>query len=495
MSSRYIMAIDQGTTGTTISLMDRTGALVAQADEDFPQIFPRPGWVEHDPDAIWGTVERLVPRLLKSAGVSAGQIEAIGITNQRETVVMWEASTHRPVANAIVWQCRRTQDLCQKLKKAGHEKTFKRKTGLILDPYFSGTKIQWFLKNVPRTKELLRKNDLRVGTVDSFLIWRLTGGAEHVTDVTNASRTLLMDLRSGQWDPQLLKILQVPASILPRIVDSSGILGRTKGLGFLPDGIPIAGVAGDQQAALFGQTCWTAGESKCTYGTGSFLLMNTGPKFVASKHGLLTTVAWRLQGQKTQYALEGGAFVCGAAVQWLRDGLGIISSSAEVEALAAQVPGTDGVEFVPALTGLGAPHWRPEARGVITGLTRGTTKAHLARATLEAMALQNTEILLAMQKDLGKKLKDLRVDGGASQNNLLMQMQADFMGTSVVRPRMIETTSLGAAYLAGLGVGFWGSLEEVRKVWKVDRVFESGSTASSRARRLEHWKKAVSKSI
>jgi glycerol kinase len=487
------MAIDQGTTGTTVSLMDLSGSLVAQVDEDFPQIFPKPGWVEHDPEAIWGTVTRLIPQVLMKAGAKAEQIQGIGITNQRETVVLWDSQTHKPVMNAIVWQCRRTQDICAKLKKAGHEKTFKKKTGLVLDPYFSGTKIHWILKNVPETKDLLRQKRLRAGTIDSFLIWRLSKGQSHVTDVSNASRTLLMDLKTTDWDPQLLKILQIPAEILPRITDSSGQLGVTRGLGFLPDGIPIAGVAGDQQSALFGQTCWQAGESKCTYGTGSFLLMNTGTQIVTSKSGLLTTVAWRLPKQKTQYALEGGAFVCGAAVQWLRDGLGFFQSSAEVEALASQVLSSEGVEFVPALTGLGAPYWWPDARGVITGLTRGSTRAHIARATLEAMALQNTEILIAMQNDLGKKLKGLRVDGGASQNNLLMQMQADFMGTKVIRPRFTETTSMGAAYLAGLGVGFWKSLDEIKQVWKVDREFESHSTPKQRSERLAHWKKAVVK--
>lgn len=495
MHSRYIMAIDQGTTGTTVSLMDLTGSLVASADEDFKQIFPQPGWVEHNPEDIWGTVAKLIPQVLMKAQVQGHQIAGIGITNQRETVVLWDAKTNRPVMNAIVWQCRRTAELCAKLKKAGHERLFKKKTGLVLDPYFSGTKIHWVLKNVPSCREILGRGDLRAGTIDSFLIWRLSKGESHVTDVSNASRTLLMDLASTDWDPQLLKILGVPREILPTITDSSGILGFTKGLGVLPDGIPIAGVAGDQQAALFGQTCWQAGESKCTYGTGSFLLMNTGTKIVASKSGLLTTVAWRLPKQKTQYALEGGAFVCGAAVQWLRDGLGLIKSSSEIEALAREVQSAEGVEFVPALTGLGAPYWKPEARGVITGLTRGTGRAHIARATLEAMALQNCEILIAMQKDLGKKLKSLKVDGGASANNLLMQLQADYMGTTVVRPRLIETTSMGAAYLAGLGVGYWKSLEDVKKVWQKDQSFESKMTTKARQLRLQHWQEAVRRSF
>ncbi|MFN7729062.1 MAG: glycerol kinase GlpK [Bdellovibrio sp.] len=495
MPASYIMAIDQGTTGTTVSLMDLSGSLVASADQDFKQIFPRPGWVEHNPDDIWGTVEQLIPQVLMKAQVQERQIAAIGITNQRETVVVWDAKSKKPVMNAIVWQCRRTQEICAKLKKAGYEKIFKKKTGLVLDPYFSGTKIRWILQNVPACKEILQRGDLRAGTIDSFLIWRLSKGDAHVTDVSNASRTLMMDLTSTDWDPQLLKILGVPREMLPTITDSSGILARTKGLGVLPDGIPIAGVAGDQQAALFGQTCWQAGESKCTYGTGSFLLMNTGSKIVSSKSGLLTTVGWRLPRQKTQYALEGGAFVCGAAVQWLRDGLGMIKSSSEIEALANSAKTTDGVEFVPALTGLGAPYWRPEARGTITGLTRGTTRAQIARATLEAMALQNCEILIAMQRDLGKKMKSLRVDGGASANNLLMQLQADYMGADVVRPQSVETTSMGAAYLAGLGVGYWKSLDEIKKVWKMDRTFASKMTLKDRKERLIKWQAAVKKAF
>lgn len=493
MHSRYIMAIDQGTTGTTVSLMDSAGSLVASADEDFAQIFPKPGWVEHNPEDIWGTVAKLIPQVLMKAQVQGQQVAGIGITNQRETTVLWDAKSGRAVTNAIVWQCRRTQEICTRLKKAGYERTFKKKTGLVLDPYFSGTKIHWILKNISECGLLLREGRLRAGTIDSFLIWRLSKGESHVTDVSNASRTLLMDLKTTDWDPSLLKILGVPREILPTITDSSGVLGFTKGLGVLPDGIPIAGVAGDQQAALFGQTCWQAGESKCTYGTGSFLLMNTGTKIVGSKSGLLTTVAWRLPKQKTQYALEGGAFVCGAAVQWLRDGLGMIGSSGEIEALARSVESADGVQFVPALTGLGAPYWWPDARGVITGLTRGTTKPHLARATLEAMALQNCEILIAMQKDLGKKLRGLRVDGGASANNLLMQMQSDFMGTEVIRPRAIETTSMGAAYLAGLGVGFWKSLDDVKKVWKMDQNFKPAMSAKNRSARLREWQLAVKK--
>lgn len=493
LKTKYIMAIDQGTTGTTLSLVNHEGLMVAQVDQDFHQYFPKPGWVEHDAEEIWQTVLTLIPRLLQTAKVSSDSIRAIGITNQRETVVAWDMVSGQAVAPAIVWQCRRTTDLCNKLKKAGKEKIFRKKTGLVLDPYFSGTKICWLLKNQTRVKELLKEKRLKVGTIDSFLISKLSAGQSHVTDVSNASRTLLMNLKTLDWDLELLKILKVPREILPSIVDSSGVVAKTQNLKALPDGIEISGVAGDQQAALFGQTCYSPGEAKCTFGTGSFLLMNTGTQVVSSSHGLLTTVAWRLRGQKAQYALEGGAFICGAAVQWLRDGLSFIQSSGEIENLAKEVSSTDGVEFVPALTGLGAPYWWPEARGVITGLTRGTTRAHIARATLEAMALQNTEILQAMQNDLGKKMKSLKVDGGASQNNLLMQLQADYMRSEVDRPRSIESTSMGAAYLAGLGVGFWSSLDEIRKVWKLDRKFISEITVSEQKSRLKKWQLAVRK--
>lgn len=485
------MSIDQGTTGTTVSLIDLTGSLVASVDQDFAQIFPEPGWVEHDAEVIWSGVTTLIAQVLQKHKVRGQQIHAIGITNQRETIVAWDEQTQKPVMNAIVWQCRRTAKICEALKKQGHEKIFKKKTGLVLDPYFSGTKIKWILENNAKAAELKKKNQLKAGTIDSFLIFRLTGGLSHVTDVSNASRTLLMNLETTAWDPELAKILKIPIEILPKIQNSNSNFGLTKGLSVLPDGIPIHGVAGDQQAALFGQTCWQAGESKCTYGTGSFLLMNTGTKIVRSKTGLLTTVAWRLENEKTIYALEGGAFICGAAVQWLRDGLGLISSSSEVEALALQEKSTDGVWFVPALTGLGAPHWQPHARGVISGLTRGTNKSHLARATLEAMALQNCDILTAMQKDLGKKMKSLKVDGGASNNKLLMQMQADFMGTQVIRPLQTETTTMGAAYLAGLGSGFWKSKDEIRDQWKIDHEFKSQMTISDRKQKLAGWILAI----
>lgn len=491
--SRYILAIDQGTTGSTVTILDQHGGLVAKVNEEYPQIFPKPGWVEHNPTDIWQSVRSSTQKALQQAKIDGHQIAAIGITNQRETVVLWDRETQKPVYNAIVWQCRRTQDFCERLKKAGHAPKVRKKTGLVIDPYFSGTKIRWILKNVPSVMAKTKEGKIAAGTIDSYLIWNLTGGVSHKTDVSNASRTMLMDINKGKWDSELCKLLQVPIHILPEICPSAGQFGVTRGLGFLPDGIPITGVAGDQQAALFGQTCFSAGDAKCTFGTGSFMLMNTGNKMVPSKSHLLTTVAWQLPKGKLVYALEGGAFVCGAAVQWLRDGLNIISKSSEVEPLANQVLDCAGVEFVPALTGLGAPHWKPEARGAIIGLTRGSTKAHIARATLEAMALQNVDILNAMQKDLRKKIKSLRVDGGAVANNLLMQMQADFLGAQIVRPQLIESTSLGAAYLAGIGVGLWADQNEIKKIWKIDRSFESKLSAKARNARLDSWHKAIKK--
>jgi glycerol kinase len=404
---------------------------------------------------------------------------------------VWDAITHKPIYNAIVWQCRRTQELCQKLKKRGLEKKIKSKTGLVLDPYFSGTKINWILKNVSGAMEKAKQGNLRAGTIDTFILWRLTQGAAFKTDVSNASRTMLMNLKTTDWDDELLKIFEVPKNLLPEIADSAGIFGKTQGLGLIPNGVPISGIAGDQQAALFGQTCFDIGEVKCTYGTGSFILINTGPKLVYSKSNLLTTVAWRLPKQKTVFALEGGAFICGAAVQWLRDSLGIISSSSEVESLAKSVSSTDGVVFVPALTGLGAPHWKPNARGMILGLTRGSTKAHIARATLQAMAFQNSEIFSAMEKDLNKKIKSIKVDGGASSNNLLMQMQADSIGIKVIRPENIESTSMGAAYLAGIGCGMWKDVQEIRKRWKINQDFQSAISAKQRIADLKYWQRAI----
>lgn len=489
--SRYIIAIDQGTTSSRTAIVNQAGGLVGQNNEDFRQIFPQPGWVEHDPEDIWNTTVNTLKKTMEQTRLRGDQIAAIGITNQRETVVVWDRKTGKAVYNAIVWQCRRTQQVCEKLKRNNKEKMVTKKTGLVIDPYFSATKIQWILKNVPGVKERARRGELAAGTIDSFLLWRLTGGEAHKTDVSNASRTMLMNIHTGWWDEDLLKLFEVPESLLPEIAPSSGEFGKTKGLGVLPDGIPIAGIAGDQQAALFGQTCYDVGDVKCTFGTGSFILLNTGTKAVFSKARLLTTIAWKLRDQKMVYALEGGAFICGAAVQWLRDGLQIIHKSSEVEQLASSVTGSEGVEFVPALTGLGAPHWNAEARGVLWGLTRGTTKAHIARATLEAMALQNADILTAMQKDLGKKLKSIKVDGGASANNLLMQLQADYASTQVVRPQIVESTALGAAYLAGLGVGFWKNIDEIRKIWKIDQDFKVKMNAKDRKTRLEHWAAAL----
>ncbi|GIL16986.1 MAG: glycerol kinase 2 [Oligoflexia bacterium] len=489
--SKYILSIDQGTTGTTVSILNQQGDLVAKSNQEYPQIFPKPGWVEHNPEDIWQSVVGTIDKTLRLGNIQGSEIAAIGITNQRETVVVWDRKTHQPVYNAIVWQCRRTTTVCDKIKKTSMAKKIQKKTGLVVDPYFSATKIQWILKNVDGVKARAKAGDLAVGTIDTFLLWRLTGGGAHKTDVSNASRTMLLNLHSAQWDADLLKFFGVPKSLLPEVCPSSGVFGVTKGLGVLPDGIPISGIAGDQQAALFGQVCFDQGEAKCTYGTGSFLLLNTGKKPISSRYQLLTTIAWQLPDQEVVYALEGGAFICGAAVQWLRDGLELFSKSAEVEDLASKVSSSEGVEFVPALTGLGAPYWWAEARGMICGLTRGSTKAHVARATLEAMALQNVDILVAMQKDLRKKLKSLKVDGGASANNLLMQLQADYMGMKVSRPELIETTAIGAAYLAGLGVGFWKSTEELKKIWKLEREFKVEMPAKPRSQRLEKWHRAI----
>ncbi|WP_291515982.1 glycerol kinase GlpK [Bdellovibrio sp. ArHS] len=493
MSSSFIMAIDQGTTSSRTCIINQAGGLVAEARETFKQIFPKPGWVEHDPEDIWYSTQRSMRMALEKAGIKGSQIQAIGITNQRETVMLWDAKTKKALHNAIVWQCRRTQEICERLKKAKKEKMITAKTGLVLDPYFSATKIQWLLKNVPNAKKKAREGHVLAGTVDTFLLWKLTNGQSHKTDVSNASRTMLMNIHMGWWDDDLLKLFGVPPGILPEICPSNADFGRTQGLGFLPDGIPITGILGDQQAALFGQTCFDVGDSKCTFGTGSFLLLNTGTKAVKSKNKLLTTIAWKLKNGDLVYALEGGAFVCGAAVQWLRDGLGLFQHSSDIEALAKTVEDTQGVEFVPALTGLGAPHWRPEARGVISGLTRGTTKAHVARATLEAMALQNVDILVTMQKDLGKKIRSVRVDGGAAANDLLMQIQADYCGVNVVRPQNLETTALGAAFIAGLGAGIWKDLKEIRRVWKTNKEFKVKMTAGARKARLHRWAKALEK--
>lgn len=493
--ARVVLAIDQGTTGTTVALMDARGRLLDSVNHEFPQLYPQPGWVSHDAEAIWSSVLSGIRVLLRRAKVSATDIVAIGITNQRETAMLWDRITGEPLDYAIVWQCRRTTPFTEKLKRAGCESDVRARTGLVLDPYFSASKFRWLLANNTNAKRRARKGQVCAGTIDSFLLWRLSGGEKHITDVSNASRTSLMNLQTLDWDPELLRLFEVPREALPDIVDSSGQLAVTRNVPGLPDGITISGCAGDQQSALFGQACFQAGDAKCTFGTGSFILMNTGSKPRQSAAGLLSTVAWRLADGRVAYALEGGAFVCGAAVQWLRDQLQVIGSAADIEALAAQVNDSGGVDFVPALTGLGAPHWDPDARGLISGITRGTTSAHIARATLDAMALQNTDILLAMEADTGRRLGRLRVDGGAAANDLLMQLQADYLGRDIVRPKVIETTVAGACFLAGLGVGLWPSTDKIAEVWRADRSFAASlKPAARRARRLQ-WSRAIERTV
>lgn len=486
----YILAIDQGTTGSTALLVGSDLAVHGKETVDFPQHYPRPGWVEHDPEEIWHSVRRAVRQLLAATAVDPTQIAAIGITNQRETTLLWERSDGRPVANAIVWQCRRSAGICTDLKAAGLEEAIRAKTGLVLDPYFSATKLTWLLREQPALQNRAAAGKLAFGTVDTFLAWHLTGGKAHVTDVSNASRTLLMDLHTLGWDADLLQTFAIPAALLPEIVPSAAVYGSTCGLDFLPDGIPVAGMAGDQQAALFGQACFRAGESKCTYGTGAFLLENTGSTPVASRTGLLTTVAWQVAGETT-YALEGSSFIAGAAVQWLRDGLGLVHTAAEIETLARQVPDSGGVVFVPALTGLGAPHWNSGARGLISGITRGTSAAHLARATLEGIALQIVDLCRAMATDKGTPLTLLKADGGAAHNDLLMQLQADLLDKPVSRPQTVETTALGAAMLAGLAVGFWRDQAEVAASWQEERRFVPQAESAWREDLLDRWNRAV----
>lgn len=487
-----VLSIDQGTTGTTVMILDRHLNVLAKKNNEFPQHYPQPGWVEHDPEEIWQSTLRAIQETLSLSGIDAQRIAGIGITNQRETTVLWERLSSKAIHKAIVWQDRRTASFCEKLKKKGLENKFKKKTGLVLDPYFSGTKIKWILDNVKGAKARAKAGELAFGTIDTYLVWRLTQGAAHVTDPSNASRTLLMNLQTLQWDPELLKILEVPMALLPRIASSSEVYGSTRSVQGLPDGIPVAGIAGDQQAALFGQACFSAGEAKCTYGTGSFILLNTGKKIVHSKNKLLTTVAWKL-GKEVSYALEGSAFIAGAAVQWLRDGLKIISKASDVEALAESVKSSEGVCLVPAFVGLGAPYWRSDARGLITGLTRGSTAAHLARATLEGIAFCQYDILQAMSKDLGKKLKTLKVDGGACANNLLMQFQTDILGVPLSRPKMIETTGLGAAFLAGLATGLWESPKVISQHWKEDRLFKAQMSKAEVKKKVAAWQLAVKK--
>ena len=492
----YVLAIDQGTTGSTVALMDARGRLRASVNHEFPQIYPKPGWVEHRPADILGSVQKGINSVLRKKLCKPTDIAAIGITNQRETVAIWDRKSGDALNNAVVWQCRRTTDFCAQLKAAGHEALVRRRTGLVLDPYFSASKYRWLLRETVGARRKLRAGQLLGGTIDSFLVWHLTGGQQHATDISNASRTSLMNLKSGRWDRDMLALFEVPGEILPRIVPSSAVLGHTRGVRGLPDGIPIAGIAGDQQAATFGQACFSVGDAKCTFGTGSFIVMNTGDKPLRSRSGLLSTVAWQLgESGRPVYALEGGAFVCGAAVQWLRDGLRIIKRAPDIEELARSVDDHDGVEFVPALTGLGAPHWAPDARGTLTGLTRGTEHGHIARATLDAMALQNADILRIMQKDLGRKMKPLRVDGGAAENDLLMQIQADVLGHRLIRPAVTETTVAGACYLAGLAVGVWNSPAEVKKIWQSDREFTVQMKAAARRDRLASWETALKRTL
>lgn len=488
---RFILALDQGTTATTAIVLGEDLSVLAKVSNEIPQIYPQPGWVEHSPEAIWGATVTSAREAMARAGVAPSDCLGIGITNQRETSILWDRKGGAPRHNAIVWQCRRTADLCADLKNRGLEPMIRQRTGLVLDPYFSGTKVRWLLDQVPGLRRDAEAGQVAFGTVDSFLTWRLTGGQAHVTDVSNASRTLLLNLETLTWDPEICEALGVPMAILPEVRPSSGVLGTTRGLDFLPDGVPVAGMAGDQQAALFGQACFEPGLSKCTYGTGAFLLVNTGSRPVASQNGLLTTVAWTVQGV-THYALEGSAFIAGAAVQWIRDGLGFIGQASEIEALAASVPDSGGVVFVPALAGLGAPHWRPEARGVLWGITRGTTRAHIARATLEGIAFQVTDLLEAMSSDAGQPIAELRVDGGASANDLLMQCQADLAQVPVVRPRNVDTTALGAGMLAGLGVGLW-TLGDLSRLAAQDRRFLPKMTPGDREARLATWRAVVRK--
>ncbi|MBL8606648.1 MAG: glycerol kinase GlpK [Myxococcales bacterium] len=489
MPDKLLLAIDQGTTGSTALVVTLTGETRGRATVDFPQHFPKPGWVEHDAKEIWSSVEAAVKGALAKAGVRGEDVAAIGITNQRETTLVWDRKTHEPIHRAIVWQCRRTADTCKQLEADGVSPRVRDKTGLVLDAYFSGTKVAWILDAVDGARARADRGELAFGTIDCFLVHRLTGGDVHATDVTNASRTLLMDLRSLAWDDELLRIFRVPASVLPKIVGSAEVVAHTRGVGFLPDGIPIAGIAGDQQAALFGQACFDEGDAKCTYGTGAFALANIGKRVVLSERGLVTTVAWKVGGETT-YALEGSAFIAGAAVQWLRDGLGIIQSASEVEALASQVSSSEGVTFVPALAGLGAPYWDPNARGTIGGLTRGSTRAHVARATLEGIAFSVLDLLGAMAADAGRPLTKLRVDGGACANGLLMQTQADLANVIVERPTEIESTGRGAAMLAGLGAGL-SDIGAVRRMWKHDRSFSPTIGEAERAQRTAAWRRAV----
>ncbi len=488
---QYILSLDQGTSSSRAIVFDRSGSICSVAQREFEQIFPQSGWVEHDPHQIWASQASVIAEAISKIDINGKNITAIGITNQRETTIVWDRDTDEPIYNAIVWQDRRTADYCDRLRAEGLVEMIRSKTGLILDAYFSATKIKWILDNVPGARKRAEQGKLMFGTVDSWLIWRLTRGEVHVTDVTNASRTMLFNIHTLEWDKELLELFDIPLSMMPEVKSSSEVYGYTTTTIFAHK-VPIAGIAGDQQAALFGQMCIEPGSVKNTYGTGCFLLMNTGNRPIESKNKLLTTIAWKI-GDKVSYALEGSIFVGGSVVQWLRDGLKCISSSSDVEALAASVEDTDGVYFVPALTGLGAPYWDQYARGAISGISRGTTTAHIARAALEGIAFQTYDIVKAMEKDCGLPIANLKVDGGASRNNLLMQFQSDILATEVLRPRITETTALGAAYLAGLATGFWPSLDEIKAQWQVERTFDPAGDEAKVASEIDGWHNAVNR--
>lgn len=490
MQKKYILAIDQGTTSSRAILFDQCGKIVDIAQREFTQIFPQAGWVEHDAMEIWGSVQSVISELLAKTSISASEIAAIGITNQRETTVVWDQHTGFPIYNAIVWQSRQTVEICEELKEKGYDPLIRRKTGLLIDAYFSGTKVKWILDHIEGAREKAEKGDLLFGTIDSWLVWKLSGGKKHVTDVTNASRTLLYNIYDLKWDEELLRVFDIPLTMLPEVCSSSEVVAYTERALFFGEEVPISGIAGDQQAALFGQACFEEGMAKNTYGTGCFMLMNTGEKAVGSQHGLLTTIAWGLNG-KVEYALEGSIFVAGSAIQWLRDGLQIIDRASDSELLAQEVDSSEGVYVVPAFVGLGAPYWDSDARGAIFGLTRGTSKAHLTRATLESLAYQTRDVLAAMEQDAGIRLKKLRVDGGATANNLLMQFQSDMLNVPVERPVVLETTALGAAYLAGLAVGFWKDKSEIAELWEIDQSFQPSMDNKMREHLYNGWKKAV----
>ncbi len=494
VEKKYVLALDQGTTSCRAILFDRNSNIVGVAQKEFTQIYPKAGWVEHNAEEIWSTQYGVIAELVAKTGISPEEIASIGITNQRETTVVWDKTTGKPVYNAIVWQCRRTAGICDELKAKGLEQSFRAKTGLVVDAYFSGTKVKWILDNVPGAREKAENGQLLFGTMDTWLIWKLTGGRVHVTDYSNASRTLMYNIRELCWDEELLRELGIPAAMLPEVRSSSQVYGLTEADQFLGHAVPIAGVAGDQQAALFGQACFQPGMAKNTYGTGCFMLMNTGDKLYESRNGLLTTIAWGMDG-KVEYALEGSIFIAGAAIQWLRDGLKVLEAAPDSEYFASKVEDTDGVYLVPAFAGLGAPYWDMRARGAIVGLTRGTTKEHIIRAALDSLAYQTKDVLGAMEADSGIKLQALKVDGGAVANNLLMQFQSDILGVPVERPKVIETTALGAAYLAGLAVGFWQDKEELARKWQLDRRFENRMDGSRRDKLYSGWKRAVSRSM